>query len=37
MKIGAMNDPQRDLFDEIRQIAAGGFDYVDSDFGGAKG
>ena len=29
MKIGAMNDPQRDVLDEIRQIAADGFDYVD--------
>lgn len=29
MKIGAMTNPQRELLDEIRQIAAGGFDYVD--------
>lgn len=29
MKIGAMNDPQRDVLDEIRLIAADGFDYVD--------
>ncbi|MFZ2359319.1 MAG: sugar phosphate isomerase/epimerase family protein [Anaerolineae bacterium] len=29
MKIGAMTNPQRDLLDEIRQIAAEGFDYAD--------
>ena len=29
MKIGAMNDPQRDALDEIWLIAADGFDYVD--------
>lgn len=29
MKIGAMTNPQRDLDDEIRQIAKQGFDYAD--------
>jgi sugar phosphate isomerase/epimerase len=29
MKIGAMTNPQRDLLDEVRQIAADGFDYAD--------
>lgn len=29
MKIGAMTNPQRDLFDEVRLIAESGFDYVD--------
>ncbi len=29
MKIGAMTNPQRDLADELRQIALEGFDYAD--------
>lgn len=29
MKVGAMNDPQRRLFDEIAWFAANGFDYID--------
>jgi sugar phosphate isomerase/epimerase len=29
MKIGAMNDPRRDLLDEIRWISQNGFDFID--------
>ena len=29
MKLGAMNHPQRDIFDEIRRITMMGFDYLD--------
>ncbi|RME55821.1 MAG: sugar phosphate isomerase/epimerase [Caldilineae bacterium] len=29
MQLGAMNDPQRNLFDEIRWIGENGFDYID--------
>lgn len=29
MKIGAMTNPQRDLLEDLRQIAAEGFDYAD--------
>ncbi|MCB0251833.1 MAG: TIM barrel protein, partial [Anaerolineae bacterium] len=29
MKVGGMTNPQRDVLDEIRQVAADGFDFVD--------
>jgi sugar phosphate isomerase/epimerase len=29
MRLGAMNNPRQPLFDEIRWIAANGFDYID--------
>jgi sugar phosphate isomerase/epimerase len=29
MQVGAMNDPQHDVFEDIRWFAANGFDYID--------
>ncbi|MEI2418917.1 hypothetical protein V6O07_01480, partial [Arthrospira platensis SPKY2] len=29
MQIGAMNNPRNDIFQEIEQIRAGGFDFID--------